>query len=247
MKMARMLLPLLTAVLLLTACGRTAELPAAVSLQESTAMRETAAAQEGTDMNKTTQELQTMQMTVGAHTFLVTPEENETARAFMERFPLTLEMSELNGNEKYHYLKTALPSSPEQVGSIRAGDVMLYGDTCIVVFYKSFSTPYRYTRIGHIDDADTLAEALGSGNITAEFSRSESLSSEYTVQDMQQLSDFLLKRPTATLAEKEYDLNHDGRWDVFDLALMKRRLQDQRQTFTYSAGLDGERLPDQQA
>ena len=35
--------------------------------------------------------------------------ENETARAFAERLPMTLRMSDLNGNEKYHYMSTPIP------------------------------------------------------------------------------------------------------------------------------------------
>ena len=45
----------------------------------------------------------------------------------------------------------------------------------------------------------------------------------YTIQDIINLQDFLLGRPTEeNLSEKPYDLTGDGRWDVFDLCLMKR-------------------------
>ena len=47
-------------------------------------------------------------------------------------------MSELNGNEKYFYLESALPTVSEQVEEIHAGDLMLYGDDCLVLFYQSF-------------------------------------------------------------------------------------------------------------
>lgn len=45
----------------------------------------------------------------------------------------------------------------------------------------------------------------------------------YTVQDVRNLQDFLLTRPTEEdLTGKPYDMNGDKRWDVFDLCLMKR-------------------------
>lgn len=48
----------------------------------------------------------------------------------------------------------------------------------------------------------------------------------YTLQDIKNLQDHLLCRPAAEdLTGKPYDLNNDGVWDVFDLALMKRECQ----------------------
>ena len=89
-----------------------------------------------------------MQIAVGDKQFPVNLESSDTVTALTEMLPLTLDMSELNGNEKYYYLDTALPSSPEKVGHISEGDIMLYGDSCLVVFYESFDTPYSYTKIG---------------------------------------------------------------------------------------------------
>lgn len=44
----------------------------------------------------------------------------------------------------------------------------------------------------------------------------------YTLEDIRNLQDFLLARETPDLREKDYDLNDDNRWDIFDLCLMKR-------------------------
>ena len=45
----------------------------------------------------------------------------------------------------------------------------------------------------------------------------------YTIEDIRNLQDFLLARPTDTdLTGKPYDLNGDDRWNVIDLCLMKR-------------------------
>ena len=111
-----------------------------------------------------TQERPQMWMTVGTQRFDVTLEDNPTARAFVQLLPATFEMAELNGNEKHASLPRPLPTSTIRPGTIRTGDLMLYGKDTLVVFYETFSSPYSYTRIGRIEDADALEQALGSGN-----------------------------------------------------------------------------------
>jgi hypothetical protein len=108
-------------------------------------------------------------LTIGDRTFTTTMEQNSTAEAFRALLPLTLEMQELNGNEKYHYLSQSLPTNRTEVGTIHAGDIMLYGDNCVVVFYETFTTSYSYSPIGHITNTEGLKEALGTGTSTIVF------------------------------------------------------------------------------
>ena len=83
-------------------------------------------------------------------------EDNKTAFEFLELLPQEFMMSELNGNEKYVYMNNHLTTNSYNPKYINAGDVMLYGDNCLVIFYKSFETNYSYTKIGHIDNLDNL-------------------------------------------------------------------------------------------
>ena len=50
----------------------------------------------------------------------------------------------------------------------------------------------------------------------------------YNIDDLKNLQDFLLARETPDLRGKDYDLNGDDRWDVFDLCLMKREFINQQ-------------------
>ncbi len=97
--------------------------------------------------------------------YTATLEDNNTTREFIKRLPLTITMTELNGNEKYYYFNDSFPSSPARIGKINSGDLMLYGDNCFVLFYESFNTSYSYTRIGKIDNPSSLKSAVGKGNI----------------------------------------------------------------------------------
>ena len=82
-------------------------------------------------------------MKVGSKTFKCVFYNNKTAKALLKKMPVKYNMSELNGNEKYKYLKKELPANEKMVKKIKAGDIMLYGSDCLVVFYKSFSTTYE--------------------------------------------------------------------------------------------------------
>lgn len=129
----------------------------------------TACGPDNEPLTPATDTLRDITVTVGDRTFCATLEQNSTAEAFRALLPLTLEMRDLHGNEKYHYLGQSLPTNRTSVGTIHAGDIMLYGDDCIVLFYETFSTSYSYSRIGHIADPDGLEQALGSGTVSVTF------------------------------------------------------------------------------
>ena len=115
-----------------------------------------------------------MKMEVGGQTFTVTLLDNPTTRALLERLPMTVSMGELNGNEKYYYLPESLPTDSQRPGNIHAGDLMLYGSDCLVLFYESFSSGYSYTHLGRVDDPAGLAETLGAGSVEVTFSVEDS-------------------------------------------------------------------------
>ena len=117
-------------------------------------------------------EKESISLKINGEIFNVTLEDNDAARALKKILPLELNMNELNGNEKYFYLENNLPTDSVSVGQIYAGDLMLYGADCIVLFYKDFSTSYSYTRLGTLDNPDDLAEILGSGNVNVAFAES---------------------------------------------------------------------------
>ena len=119
---------------------------------------------------------------IGSKTFTATLADSETGEAFAALLPLTVTMNELNGNEKYHYLSTSLPTATYRLGTIHAGDLMLYGNNCVVLFYETFNSSYSYTRIGAIDDPSGLASALGSGNVSVHFEKGQTTNLTPNVQ-----------------------------------------------------------------
>jgi hypothetical protein len=110
-----------------------------------------------------------IKITVNSQTFRATLMENNSAKAFKEMLPMTINMRELNSNEKYNDLPNSLPTNSSNPQNIKNGELMLYGSKTFVLFYKTFPTSYSYTKLGSIDDVASLASALGSGNVTVTF------------------------------------------------------------------------------
>lgn len=112
-----------------------------------------------------------MWMTINERRFAISLADNNTARAFAAQLPLTMHMEELNGNEKHAKLPAALPANASRPGTIRNGDLMLYGADTLGLFYSTFNSIYSYTRIGRVDDTAGLGQALGPQSARITFSR----------------------------------------------------------------------------
>ena len=107
-----------------------------------------------------------LKITIGPNIFIATFYNNATVTAFKAKLPMTVNMPGLNGNEKYFNLSNHLPTNASNPGTIQTGDLMLYGSTAWVLFYKTFSTSFNYTKLGHVDNSSGLVSALGSEAVT---------------------------------------------------------------------------------
>lgn len=125
-------------------------------------------------LNTIAENMYEIDIQIEQYSFSAEVEDSETGRAFLRLLPMTLSMNELNGNEKYYYLDSSLPTQSNRIGTIHAGDLMLYGNSCVVLFYETFSSSYSYTRIGRIKDPSTLDTAVGNGNVVVAFSTTSS-------------------------------------------------------------------------
>ena len=84
------------------------------------------------------------------------------------------------------------------------------------------SNPYQET-----ENQEVISEKYNSHsiNVISLSAAAETSESAYTIQDIRNLQNFLLARPTEeNLTGKPYDLDNDNIWTVFDLCLMKREI-----------------------
>lgn len=101
-----------------------------------------------------------MIMTINNQDFVVLLDKNETTEALVKQLPMTITMEDLNSNEKYYYTENSFPTDAQSIGKIEAGDFMLFGDDCLVLFYENFSTSYTYTRLGKIEDVENFLKLI---------------------------------------------------------------------------------------
>lgn len=123
-----------------------------------------------TDVNEGKQE-QTeaiLQMKIGDAVVGVEWEDNESVQALKDLCSdeaLVIQMSMYGGFEQVGSIGISLPRNDMQI-TTREGDIVLYSGNQIAVFYGSNS--WAYTRLGHITDQDatSMAELLGNGDVT---------------------------------------------------------------------------------
>ena len=103
--------------------------------------------------------IEMVKIKINDNEYTINLEDNNTVKELLDILPLTINMNELNGNEFYAYLDNAFSVNKYNPKTINKGDVMLYGNNCLVIFYKSFDTSYSYTKIGHIDSLPELDDS----------------------------------------------------------------------------------------
>ena len=122
------------------------------------------------ETNETNETISNMTVIINWKKYIAELENNETAQLFYNDIiadnSAEFNMEELNWNEKYVYLQETLPSNPKVPEKIESWDIMLYWNNCIVIFYKSFTTTYSYTKIGHIKNM----QDLWTESVTVQFS-----------------------------------------------------------------------------
>ena len=113
-------------------------------------------------------------ITVGNKVFAAKFYNKEIAQAFLARLPMTVNMTELNGKEKYYNLSESLPvKSTEAPATINAGEIMCWSSNTLVLFYNTYSNSHGgYVKLGYIEDISGLKEALGKANVQVAYEMS---------------------------------------------------------------------------
>ena len=118
--------------------------------------------------NNTEEEIIEMKMTINGTAVDVSWENNASVKALAKMAgngPVTIETDPYGGFEQVGSIGATLPSSDTNIKT-KAGDIMLYTSSQMVIFYGSNS--WAYTRLGRITDKSDseLRELLGGDGVT---------------------------------------------------------------------------------
>jgi len=104
---------------------------------------------------------------------------------------------------------------------------MLYGRSCVVLFYETFNTSYTYTRIGAIDDPTGLADALGTEDVVVKFELEQDVlvgdlngDREVSVSDISLLINYILMSTLTPDIIDIADINGDREVTVGDVSAL---------------------------
>lgn len=113
-----------------------------------------------------------IKITVNDTTLTAIPEENSSAKAFIELLreePVTIQMSDYAGMEKVGPLGIDLPRNDTRI-SVEAGDIILYQGNQITIYYGT--NTWSFTKLAVIENAteENLLDVLGYGDVSVTFS-----------------------------------------------------------------------------
>lgn len=105
-------------------------------------------------------ELPDMRVSVAGHGYVVKSESSKVVAEFLERLPLDVELNDKDGNRKVGLTYYKYQSEPVKIKKAIAGDVLLEGNSTIIIVTKSFKTGDKYTKLGHIEDLGELPSGI---------------------------------------------------------------------------------------
>lgn len=79
-------------------------------------------------------------------------ESNKAAESFLTHLPLDIEMTDLNENSKRGYTYFKLATETKKLGKVEVGDILISGDSYVIIATKTFKTSDKFTKLGHINN-----------------------------------------------------------------------------------------------
>ena len=109
-----------------------------------------------------------IKMTINGKQYTIKSESNKATENFLANLPLSIELIQVNENEKKGYVYFKLITDAKKMGKVEEGDLLLYGDSYVILATKAFKTKDMYTKLGHIQNIDGIPDDTVNAYFTKE-------------------------------------------------------------------------------
>ena len=107
-------------------------------------------------------------LTVNSKTITATLDSNKAVNYLKSVFPLRVKMYDYASMAKgYNFSSSFKKIRKENVNTdnLQIGDIVLYDQKHLMIFYQNFKNEDKYIKIGHVDSVEGLKEKLGENDI----------------------------------------------------------------------------------
>lgn len=100
--------------------------------------------------------LEDVRVNISGNIYTASIESNNAAKSFLTHLPLEIEMKDLDGNQKRGYTYFKLTTESKKMKKVEIGDILISGDSYVIIATKTFKTSDKYTKLGHIQNLGDL-------------------------------------------------------------------------------------------
>lgn len=105
-------------------------------------------------------QLSDLRVVIDGKEYFAKTESTKAAKSFLKSLPLSIEMSDSSENEKKGYTYFKMTTDAKKLGKVEIGDILLSGDSYVVVATKTFKTSNKYTKIAHIHNLGEVRKGV---------------------------------------------------------------------------------------
>lgn len=111
-------------------------------------------------------ELPNINVSIGGESYTAITQVSYASQNFISNIPVSIEMKDEGSNKKQGCTYFKFSGDTVRAKEVKRGDILLYGDSCIVIATADFKGGSKYKKIGHINNMGDLP----SGTQTVSFS-----------------------------------------------------------------------------
>ena len=111
-------------------------------------------------------ELSDIRLNLGGDIYYIKCESTKSAKNLIDNLPLSIEFKDLENVGKSGNIFFKLVSEPKKIKKAVIGDVLLEGNSTVIIVDKTFKTNAKYTKIGHIDNLTNMPSGMVSGYLS---------------------------------------------------------------------------------